>query len=148
MTNTNWAHHQEALAALAIGLGVVGSVWGGFRVFLHDVGRVSTDDKVDKKLEDHNASDRAHPDVRKDVQALSVQDAALQEKIGMSKADVVELGAKLVHVMAYNSEPKQALKGHAAVFYERLYDRLVQRGVPVRDAVNEALDSPWPNRPK
>ncbi len=136
------------MAAIGGALALVGVIWGGFRAFSRDIGGVALKADVGEELKKHNESDKSHPDVRNAVHGMNEVDSILQSKIGMSKADIVTLGSQIVYLRAFNNEPRPTFKDAAGQFYERVYNRLVQRNVSVKDAISEALDTPWPHRKK
>lgn len=138
-----WAKVAAVIAAVG------GSAWTGINLLRNSVTDVTTDGELKKALSDHNAEKAAHEaTLGAGVRALSSQAMKTSEEIRQCRKDAADMGARIVSLQAALEEPNNALRAAAAAYYTRLYKRLIARGVSPDDAINEALDTPWPGRPR
>jgi len=138
-----WAKVAAVVAAVG------GSAWTGINLLRNSVTDVTTDGELKKALETHNGEKSAHEGtLGAGVRALSSQAMRTSEEIRACRKDAADMGARIVSLQAALEEPNGAIRAAAAAYYTRLYRRLVARGVPPDDAINEALDTPWSGRPR
>lgn len=137
--------------ALKVGVGVValvGSAWTGLNYFWASVANVATDGELASAVEKHNGLDGAHPKLQSRTDGVNKYAVSLDQELRAQRHQSENLGARIVRLIAADAEPNPALRAAAASYYERLYRRLVQRGATIDDAISEAIDTPWPQRPK
>lgn len=127
---------------------VVGSAWVGVNTFWQSVGNVATDSELAGEVQKHDKDKEAHAPLRDVFRALNAQDMHLESELRECRKANEEIGARVTRLIAADAEPNPKIRKLAADYYERVYRRLVSRGVKAGDAVLEALDTPWPGRPR
>jgi hypothetical protein len=127
---------------------VLGSAATGITLLWSSVGNIATNGEVREAVSKHDQNKDAHETLQSGIRALSGQDMKAAEEVRAAKKTAEDLGARLVRLIAADAEPNPYYRALAAQFYERLYRRLIQRGVGVDDAISEAIDTPWTGRPK
>ncbi len=119
---------------------LVGMLWAGAQDFVTLFGGVVTK----PELEQHNESKLSHPPLSSVDADLAQRLHELKQELAAQQKANEELGAQLVYVLAYSSETRSgSLKKAAAQFYRNEYKLMIARGVPVQDAIEEALEVPW-----
>lgn len=120
---------------------LIGFIWAGFSVILGQVASVTTD----QELLEHNMAREAHPKLRDVDTAHAAIEAELRKLIDDEHRTSVSIGEKLVSVTAAYAEPQARLRAAVAKRHVRVYKSLIQRGVPVWQAIDEALEESWPD---
>jgi len=128
-------------------LGLMGTLFaiitGAYTGVMTLWGNVTTD----QELLAHNESPIAHSVVRNQLEDMKERVELLGKRVDEEHSATVELGARLVRIDAADRERTHTLKAAAATYYETEFRRLIRKGVPVFDAVLEAMRSPWYDRP-
>lgn len=127
------------LAAVAGGLAA--SVYAGASAIWGDVAK--TEDLVT-----HDLAGSAHPPLREAVERCEAKALAAQNRIEELRSDQVAIGGRIIRMVSADIERNAALRAARASYYEDQYRGLVQRGLPVEEAMLEALRTPWYSRPR
>lgn len=136
---------KNLVHAAAIIIGAASAFSGTIWVFYT---QLATDKEVANVMDVHDKSLFSHPLLRERLESLEMKQARLQEDVEMGHAADVALGSKLVSLIAADREPDRHLQALAATFYREEYGRLVRKGMPLEDALLEALRTPWHDRPR
>lgn len=116
---------------------------GGFGAWVK-LGDVATD----AELTHHDENQYAHKKLRDQLDASLERYAALTEQMKALNEVNIALGEYQVSIRASDEEQKRDLKAAAATFHRNEYKKLIRRGYSVKQAMEEALEAPWPNRPR
>lgn len=74
--------------------------------------------------------------------------AAVRAEVSRATASANAVGKRLISIMAADLEKNPMLRSAASAFYREEYMRRIERGANVDDALNEALHTPWYERPR
>lgn len=103
---------------------------------------------TDSELATHDDSKIAHPHLRALLEAQGDRYTALQAELKELNAANIELGKYYVSTTAADRELNRNYKAAAATFYRSEYMKLIRRHFSVKQAMEEALEAPWPTRPR
>jgi hypothetical protein len=102
---------------------------------------------TDEELQEHNVNPRSHQALLDRIEVLEGADKLLFEKLSFGRNAAIELGARIVRLIAADAETNRALKAAAADYREAIYRRSIESGHSVESAVREAIATPWFKRP-
>lgn len=123
---------------------LLGAIGGGCYTAWLKLGDVATD----TELEQHDTNQYAHKKIRDQLDESLERYKNLTEQMKALNEVNVALGEYHVSVRAADEEPKASLKAAAATFRRNEYKKLIRRGYSVKQAMDEAMEVPWSNRPR
>jgi hypothetical protein len=124
------------LGLLSAVLALIGAIYGPLNTLWDEI-------TTDTELAAHDGSHGAHGPLSARLDSCEARAEVLNRRIEEQYEATVELGARLVSLESAEAETRRNHKADTAAKKVTEYRRLVRHGMPVPDAIPEAMRGPW-----